>query len=497
MKARALLWNQLFMEYRALVLTALVVIALNLGVIWTNKVSEEQGLDELRRETSALALLFATHTDLTFRTVDLALSEFRNHVNDPPAALTKAIRPHIELLPSAIIQIALINKEGLVTYSTPIDPQPNTLAKDREFFTFHQASTTDQLFVGRPIMGRVSGKWAIPLSRPILVDGKFSGVVLITIDPDYFVNFYKRAGLGKDGAGRMIRDSGEVMARSSEQEKFIGKVINPSPYADPGAPIQGSFRRRAQVDGVDRLSSYHRLPQYALTVVIGPGVDERLAPLRQRQFRLTTVAAVVSLLLLLFATLLYRSDRGAEAAHMKLAEQYEEIVRLKESLSYEVLHDPLTQLNNRRYMEEMLPREIALARREGFPIALAMIDLDFFKRVNDTYGHGFGDLVLKTTASVLLSNARESDLVFRYGGEEFLMIFTHTTGEQAMAKLDQIRRKIETTEISHGEVSVSVTMSAGIATFPTHGASSSELLKRADDALYIAKREGRNRIELA
>lgn len=600
------------------------------GVTWTNHQSEEQGLQEIRRETAALALLFATHTDVTFRTVDLALMELRSQWEQDPREIAKAIEPHLQMLGDAVVQTGVIDAEGFVSYSTPIAAATRTSTIDREFFTVHQHTKEDRLHVGRPIKGRLSGKWSIPLSRPMFKNGQFAGVVVIQVNPDYFVNFYKNAGLGNDGAARMIRDTGDVMVRSSEQEKFVGKIIKPSPYADPGAPLHGSFRRKAQVDGVDRLSSYYRLPEYGLTVVIGPSVDERLVPVRHHQRQLVWTAAVLTVLLLVgaglfmrganrtaaaqtalrdsevrfrslftsmsegvalhrivysplgqavdyeilgvnpafealtgrpqqqvvgklateaygvtkppfldtyaevarsgqstsfekhfealdkdFAISVFSPERGKfavvfediterkrlqtlrEADHKKLEQQYKDIVQLQEQLQEQVRHDPLTGLANRRFLDESLPREMARASREGYPVCFIMFDLDHFKCVNDTHGHAFGDIVLTTVADLLKTNARETDFVCRLGGEEFLMVMPQLSLDKAYQKIDDIRNVIESTVIAHEGVEAQITVSAGIAEFPSHATGIDDLIKLADLALYRSKNEGRNRVSIA
>lgn len=158
----------------------------------------------------------------------------------------------------------------------------------------------------------------------------------------------------------------------------------------------------------------------------------------------------------------------------------------------QVLRDPLTDLHNRRFMDEALLKELARAKREGYPMSLIMLDLDFFKRVNDTYGHAVGDVVLVSLASFLKANARESDIVCRYGGEEFLVAMPHMSPDQAFEKIDEWRQIIADSPIMHGELIIRVTISAGIAGFPEQGSDIDILLKRADEALYQSKKDGRN-----
>ena len=126
-----------------------------------------------------------------------------------------------------------------------------------------------------------------------------------------------------------------------------------------------------------------------------------------------------------------------------------------------------------------------------------MADIDRFKRVNDTYGHACGDVVLLKISEILKENARESDILCRFGGEEFLMVLPGMTPAQAQTKMDAIRQVIATTVIEHAGGTLSVTISAGVAGYPLHGSDAETLLTIADDALYDAKNGGRNRVTMA
>lgn len=188
-------------------------------------------------------------------------------------------------------------------------------------------------------------------------------------------------------------------------------------------------------------------------------------------------------------------QKKLEDTNQQLQEQLQENVALHAMLTEQTLRDPLTGLHNRRYLEETLPRELSRAKRVGYPMALVMVDLDHFKRVNDTYGHPTGDAVLKAMASILLHGAREGDIICRYGGEEFLVALPNMTIENALARAKAWQSTLSTTSIKHGAFNIQTTLSAGISAFPNNGADVDTLLRLADDALYRAKENGRNRVE--
>lgn len=169
---------------------------------------------------------------------------------------------------------------------------------------------------------------------------------------------------------------------------------------------------------------------------------------------------------------------------------------LQEELREQSTHDALTGLYNRHFLEESFRRELLLAKRGGLPVSVIMGDLDHFKAVNDRYGHLAGDEVLRAFGSVLSNHARASDIICRYGGEEFLLVLPGMTTEGALQRAEQLRQAMGATSVGHGESQITVTTSFGVATYPTHGVTPDELIAAADDALYSAKAQGRNRVNL-
>jgi diguanylate cyclase (GGDEF)-like protein/PAS domain S-box-containing protein len=169
---------------------------------------------------------------------------------------------------------------------------------------------------------------------------------------------------------------------------------------------------------------------------------------------------------------------------------------LQEELREQSTHDALTGLYNRRFLEESFRRELLLAERTGHPVSVIMGDLDHFKVVNDRDGHLAGDEVLRVFGSQMKHNARASDIICRYGGEEFLLVLPGLTEEGAIERAEQLRRAMAATRVSCGASQITVTASFGVASFPRHGRTTDELIAAADSALYSAKSGGRNRVSL-
>ncbi len=170
------------------------------------------------------------------------------------------------------------------------------------------------------------------------------------------------------------------------------------------------------------------------------------------------------------------------------------IADLFQAVRKEAITDVLTGLYNRRFFEESLDKEVARAKRQKQPFSIIGIDLDFLKKINDTYGHSYGDLAIKTIADVLKSNARSVDIPARIGGEEFDVILPGVGSAGAMIAAERIRKSIENAQIENVG---NITGSLGVATYFEHTENVEELLELTDQAMYTSKRNGRNRVTLA
>lgn len=175
-----------------------------------------------------------------------------------------------------------------------------------------------------------------------------------------------------------------------------------------------------------------------------------------------------------------------------------EVQRANERLRDWAIRDGLTGLFNHRHFQELLRTEFARARRYGQPLACLMVDLDHFKGINDTYGHPFGDEVLKQVAQTLVAEARKVDVVARYGGEEFVLVLPSTDVTGARIVAERICERVARSPVTEDDVTVAITLSVGVATsLDPRCTSEATLVKLADAALYRAKRSGRNRVCLA
>ena len=170
-------------------------------------------------------------------------------------------------------------------------------------------------------------------------------------------------------------------------------------------------------------------------------------------------------------------------------------LKLRDQLRQQAIHDQLTGLYNRRYLDEALPRELYMAQRRKTPLCVVMLDIDGFKQFNDSFGHGPGDALLREFGGVLRERLRKSDISCRYRGDEFVLVLPDSSIADIQVRMEQIRLFLKLLEIHYGEqVLGAITLSAGIAQTPEHGTTANELLQAADEAMYAAKQAGRDRI---
>lgn len=206
-----------------------------------------------------------------------------------------------------------------------------------------------------------------------------------------------------------------------------------------------------------------------------------------------------TLLFVMMAGGLVAMATAARQRYLKqIDRQTQQLIESEARLRELAVRDPLTGLFNRRYLEESLALEIIRAARKEYTIGIIMADIDHFKQFNDTHGHAAGDAVLVQIAELLRTYVRLSDVICRYGGEEFIIILPEASREITLMRAELICEGAEKLHLQYeGQTLKTVTLSLGIAVFPDHGSSMDVLLVAADTALYRAKRGGRNRVMTA
>jgi len=218
-------------------------------------------------------------------------------------------------------------------------------------------------------------------------------------------------------------------------------------------------------------------------------LDLRVTPLYDKNQRLNG-----RLMVFRDITMRKQVEKRLRFVNDRLQSQLIEIGLLQSKLREQAIRDPLTNLFNRRYLEETLDRELARAAREDYPVCIMMIDLDHFKKINDTYGHEAGDHVLKAIADTLSNESRRGDFACRYGGEEFVIVLPNINKGIAYQRAEKIRNTLNSFHIPYGLYNLTTTISLGIACYPMNGHTGEAILRAADKAMYAAKDAGRDHI---
>jgi diguanylate cyclase (GGDEF)-like protein len=376
--------------------------------------------------------------------------------------------------------VALADARGqLVVASALPFPPPDVSFADREYFALHRAG--EELVVGEQLTSRALGRRGTTITRAIRsTDGALLGVVVIDVDSAHFTAQFERIRRSPDQAVSVLRLDGAVFARSPEVE--VGRRFPDADVFEPArrAPSGTFTSPRGSIDGKPRLIGFERVEGFPLVVVASQSLADVLAPLRPFAAAVTAALAVALTLLGIASVHAYRSAREMEVLHRELD-------RLART-------DALTGVANRRQFTDVAEQELARARRYGSDTAVAIVDLDHFKRVNDTHGHAVGDAVLRHLGERFRDELREIDLVARVGGEEFAVLLPETDAASALAVAERLRRSLGEASVTLAAgAALHVTVSIGVAAVSA-GGELDDLLRRADDALYRAKHGGRDRV---
>ncbi len=289
--------------------------------------------DQMDRQTSVVATALAQQTSTTFRLADQVMLGMRSEwLNASSRAGWQVAPQHSTYLQELMAHISIVDANGqelLSTLEADKSPVPWT---DRSYFNIHKNSGRDDVLVSGPFKDVFTGKWHIDVSRPLREKGGFAGVMVLSMEPEYFSRFFKSVDLGKQGLVSMVADNGTLMARSLDPGRFTGGVIRSAPFLVPGADVAGHFHHVSPLDSVTRSYGYVRIPDYQVTLVAAVGIDEQMAPLTQQRIVFMGIAICVTLLLILTARSLIRSVGRREAAENQLREAQSRYQGLVESL---------------------------------------------------------------------------------------------------------------------------------------------------------------------
>lgn len=438
-------------------------------------------------ETQAEAR-FAGHALL--RTIDgmqavhdlLRVRQAALHRNDGAAAAD--IEQHLRELVAhsrlGIVQVGVIDLSGMLTWGTGT-PSSGVFLRDREHIRVHLGPNPGPaLFISAPLMGRTSNRMSIQVSARILdPEARFAGVGVVSLDPYVLSESLGDEGTTPSGIIVVRRMSdGALLARSQDPHQHLQRAPVPDHPVVLAARTErsGNITYAATLDGRRVFASFYVPGNVGVVVTAMRNVDEALQ-LFHRVRLVSLVAMTIGILLGLVAAL-YWADRR----------------RMLRQLEDAASRDPLTGLHNRRSFEIEAERALEHQRRHGGHISFLLADMDHFKAINDRFGHTAGDQVLRDVGELLSQGVRRSDIVCRWGGEEIVLMLQNCPGALALDRAERLRHAVQALYPREGQDVPGLSISIGIALVPVHGTRLDEVMREADNALYCAKRQGRNAV---
>jgi diguanylate cyclase (GGDEF)-like protein len=427
-------------------------------------------------------------------------------------------------------ELVVVNASGRMVASSASKPRTLHLPKDWQ----RELSATNAV-VGEAAWDKLLGKAILLVAVPVQsTDGRIVGALAARLNlrgAEQSLRMFAPAAAGRI---YLVGSSGNVIVSSMASSLDLMQTsIRPALFKRL-SKNEGTVATYESVSGLEVLGSLKQVPRVGWAVVAEIPTDA--AYHQVRRFRDMTLAIVAGLLLgvtaiayhlgLLIVRPLERLTRGAaevaegdlavdlpiatgevgdltyvfnhmvgrlrqsrqqlDAVNATLRDRNEELERLSAS-------DSLTGLSNRRVLTQRLAEELLRSQRQNHSFTVVMLDVDHFKKYNDAHGHPAGDEVLKRVANILRTSTRAGDCTARYGGEEFAVLLSGKGVEEATQLAERIRERVAEEEFTSGRI----TISAGIAEFPGHGHTADAVISSADEALYQAKREGRNRVACA
>ncbi|WP_313089483.1 diguanylate cyclase [Pseudomonas sp.] len=446
-----------------------------------------------------------------------AVLEALRNPNDPrsQSALNRIL--HDSGTKAGAAAVYVMNRDGVTIAASNWETPDSFLGKDFSYRPYFQQARQGKTgrFYG---VGSVTGIPGYFLGSAVRDAGDVIGVVAVKVDLDRL----DQSWLADSGQIAVTDDSGIIFLSTNRDWKYratrtlsagvLHRLRETRQYATMlKAPISFSpdplwfDGRVVRADGIETGDTQryfmlnHSLPQADWTITSYSSME--------RAEQTALVAAFIAaggmafvLLLAMYVRLVKRRSKekeaarqAAELAHMELEAKHRELEALSQHLQTMAISDPLTGCNNRRYFTEIAEKMVSAAQRHDRRISVLMLDIDFFKRINDTFGHPVGDETLKAVAAACRSVLRQPDFLVRFGGEEFVAILPDTDAAEAMVAAERARSEVQALQLKSGQRTLTLTISIGVAEYQRGETSLDQALARADTALYQAKRGGRNR----
>lgn len=374
--------------------------------------------------------------------------------------------------------LGMLNDRCIVTHTTiGINLGFDAIENDREYCQLALSEPLDQFKISNMFVS-VDQTMNVTMSYPLIsTEGELEGFALAGLEPSFFQQWLDLIELDHYNSITIYDLNSRMLARNPIAPERIGSQVietHLNRMASSGTESHFSHRIASPVDGIDRVWSLRRIGELPFIVVVGEPTSTALSNWKHLLY-LYLVTGSILCLAILFGTREY-------------------VLNLRKALKMQQLAttDYLTGVANRRLFNEIAQRNLSLSSRNGMPLSFIMLDIDHFKRINDRFGHDVGDEVLISLSNLLKKQCRKSDVIARWGGEEFLVLLPDTDVEGALTFSERVAQDMSLVNLPEDH---KVTISQGIAVHQA-GETLEQTLKRTDTALYRAKELGRDRIEL-
>lgn len=378
---------------------------------------------------------------------------------------------------SYLMDLLIVAPSGeIVNWSRSEAPPDIT---ERDYLRYHLDHKNSTFFIGKPQLSKVHNqRWFFGFSKAERdQNGRLKRILVAIIDIDHLYGRYRELNLPEDMIITISSEDGTIYTRIPGHEQVVGQNFPGGNKLLCNLKKSKIFHGASPINGERLFASLERVGDTSMIAAVSINEDNFFADWRRHSLLMGGFGLVVGAILFTLSILTVRSQQ----------EQF----RIQQQLQQQATTDPLTGIANRRYALEQAALEIKRNQRAETPLAVVMMDIDHFKKVNDTYGHHVGDQVLMEVAQTCRSHCRESDLVSRFGGEEFLILLPSTNLNGAQTHAEKIRQAIEDLSFPTAEGNVLVTASFGVSQWQGE-TKIDRVVSRADAALYQAKHDGRN-----
>lgn len=500
--------QQTYAKFR-LQLTAgfcLLVVLLIGSLAWKVFSSYEDEKRTVRLQTKNLTQAMSAHVLASIQFMDLSLLGSADTI--------KAISKDSKISPEAIKQslltgrmsdadfwIIFMDAQGRGVVASNSSPVTGISYADRPYFSAHVQNENLGLYVGGPVVGRVSKRRVFALSRRVTSStGQFLGVVVASVDPGVFAKVFTNALFDPSLNITLAHTAGKVIARVPRfEESFAINIVESPLFKRLAVAPSGSYEGKSVIDGENRIYAYNTIENLPLVLSVGMSSKSLITGLVNDFFVAAVGLSVIVVVLLFSGNYALRSFRRvleSEEEHRRSNEALQAANKAleiaQESLTRLARVDTLTGLPNRNALYDRLAHALARSLRNGTKVGCLYMDIDHFKQINDTLGHAGGDELLRQFSARLHACIRQTDTFARLAGDEFVAVIEDLDQPDASRLVaSKIIEAMQSPFLIEG-ISRSVTASIGVAIANNQTDDQDSLLRKADLALYCAKREGKN-----